>query len=427
MAIAHRNTQTASLAANGTALSVAKPIGLADGDVVVIHAVNAGGTASPSTVPTGFTFVKSQAVGTSSGLSVYIKVISSAAGEPATYGFAWGFSSRHLLVATAYSGVDNTTPQDAVATGQSNSLGTNTAPSITTVTADAWIVCGYAHGSAVTATWPAPMTEQADLATTRTLTTADEAIATAGATGTRTVTPSNSANNATTSMALRPASGGTTTTLSLAGATVPTRVGDPTLTEGAPGVTLSLGGASTATRVGAPTLTLGPVTLSLGGASTATRVGHPTLIPGISPAIIRVTRPPIGLAIEMRTPEGAGTTWDSHGDAEHIPKGISFSTRRGEGFAEGSCVLSRRVDREYPDLGLLDEAIIHGEDGSTAFEGRLAAVPRSYSEAHEVAPQFVGWMAHAKDRSITQIYVDRDPANWVAGSVERRQKWLDQG
>ncbi|MGI8592958.1 MAG: hypothetical protein ACR2ML_01060, partial [Solirubrobacteraceae bacterium] len=120
MAIAHRNTQTASLAANGTALSVAKPTGLADGAVVVIHAVNAGATASPSTVPTGFTLVKSHGIGFSTGLSVYIKVISSASGEPATYDFVWGASARHLLVATAYSGVDNTTPQDAAATGQNN-------------------------------------------------------------------------------------------------------------------------------------------------------------------------------------------------------------------------------------------------------------------------------------------------------------------
>jgi hypothetical protein len=208
MAIAHRNTQTASLLTSGTTLSVNKPTGLANGDVVVVHAVNAGSTASPSTVPTGFTFVREQNTGLDSQFydqSAYIKVISDAAGEPASYDFAWGASGRHLLVATAYSGVDNTTPQDATATGRGNNSGTNTVPSITTVTANAWIVCSYASTASVTCTWPAAMTERADLATGPTITTADEVRATAGATGTRTVTPSANNSNGTITMALRPA------------------------------------------------------------------------------------------------------------------------------------------------------------------------------------------------------------------------------
>jgi hypothetical protein len=173
--------------------------------VVVVHAVNAGGTASPSTVPTGFTFVREQDSRTFLDLSVYIKVVSNAANEPATYNFAWPVSSGHMLVATAYSGVNNTTPQDAVATGLSNASGTNTVPGITTVTAGAWIVCGYAQENIVTATWPTSMSERADLAVLGMITTADEPRASAGATGIRTVTPSSAGPNATITMALRPA------------------------------------------------------------------------------------------------------------------------------------------------------------------------------------------------------------------------------
>lgn len=147
--------------------------------------------------------------------------------------------------------------------------------------------------------------------------------------------------------------------------------------------------------------------------------------------VIRVTKPALGLSAEIRTPEGAGMTWDSHARAEERPRAISFSTRRGEGFGNASLTLSRRVDREYRDLGLLDELILYGEDGSTAFEGRLASSPRSLSDTHTIAPQFVGWMAHARDRKATQIYVDRDVSGWTEMPLVRKASltaggtWVD--
>jgi hypothetical protein len=164
----------------------------------------------------------------------------------------------------------------------------------------------------------------------------------------------------------------------------------------------------------------------MGGIVGTSRALLYTLSPPPAP-IIRVTKPSLGLSAEIRTPEGAGMTWDSHARAEERPRAISFSTRRGEGFGNASLTLSRRVDREYVDLGLLDELVLYGEDGSTAFEGRLASSPRSLSDTHTIAPQFVGWMAHARDRKATQIYVDRDVSAWVGMTVGRRAGYVGSG
>jgi len=99
---------------------------------------------------------------------------------------------------------------------------------------------------------------------------------------------------------------------------------------------------------------------------------------------------------------------------------LSFKTRQGDGFADAAVTLSRRIDQDYVDLGLLREVTVTGTDGSVAYEGRVAGMPRSMSTSHEMTVNMAGWMAHAKDRKITAIYVDRGLGRWGGPSVQRQ-------
>src|SRR5206468_3486810 len=97
-----------------------------------------------------------------------------------------------------------------------------------------------------------------------------------------------------------------------------------------------------------------------------------------------------------------------------------FRTKRGEGFSDSNLTLARRIDRDYVDVNLLDNVVIHGAEGSIAYEGRVQGVPRSLSSSHSLTMQAVGWMAHTRDRKMSEIYVDRDLSRWGTTSAARR-------
>lgn len=102
------------------------------------------------------------------------------------------------------------------------------------------------------------------------------------------------------------------------------------------------------------------------------------------------------------------------------PQDNNFSTELGEGFGTASFALSRRYDRDYPDLGLLNSFALVGEDGAIAYEGQVASIPRSVQEGHAVQVNAEGWMAHARRRPFTELYADRDLSGWLPMSRARR-------
>jgi len=135
--------------------------------------------------------------------------------------------------------------------------------------------------------------------------------------------------------------------------------------------------------------------------------------------------PPLELAVEVTDAAGVRTRWDPNdADAGNRPQGLTFNTKRGEGFAEAGVTLSRRIDRDYVDLNLFDDVAFFGADGSTAYEGRVAAQPRSFSQEHSISVQLAGWMSHARDRPFTAIFVDRDLGVWEAPSRGRQAALL---
>jgi len=135
--------------------------------------------------------------------------------------------------------------------------------------------------------------------------------------------------------------------------------------------------------------------------------------------------PPLDLAVEVTNAAGVRTRWDS-GDkvAGNRPQGLSFNTKRGDGFSEASVTLARRIDQDYPDLNLFDDVAFVGADGSVAYEGRISAQPRSFNDGHSISVALAGWMSHARDQPFTGIYVDRDLGAWQPPSRSRQATLL---
>jgi hypothetical protein len=131
-------------------------------------------------------------------------------------------------------------------------------------------------------------------------------------------------------------------------------------------------------------------------------------------------RPPLDLFAELVFPDGTTKRWDADQPlAKDQPMSTVTHSARYEGWADSRLTLARRIDIDYPDLGLLDGINIIGYDGSVAHEGRITSMPRSMSTEHSVGVLGQGWMGHAKDESFTELYVDRDLSKWVAPAAQR--------
>src|SRR5690242_2323996 len=120
-----------------------------------------------------------------------------------------------------------------------------------------------------------------------------------------------------------------------------------------------------------------------------------------------VNLPPLGLSVDVTLADGSRRRWDSNGAAADRPQGLTCTYRIGDGFADGGCTLSRRLDLDYNAQALLNDVAFIGDDGSVAYEGRISAVPRSVADTHSVQVQMAGWMAHARDRKCQLLGVDR--------------------
>lgn len=135
--------------------------------------------------------------------------------------------------------------------------------------------------------------------------------------------------------------------------------------------------------------------------------------------MIRATVP-LELSVEVQTSSGSRYRWGDNESPERRLLGVSFSTEIGDGFKSASGTLRRRFDTDYPDLNLVDTVSFIGADGSVAWEGRNAEMPRDLSDKSSIGVTLAGWMSHAKDRPFTEVFVDRDASAWQRPSVGRR-------
>lgn len=150
MAVARRASATATGTGTTPAVAKASLAGLADGDVVVItvHKDQASAGGSFSAVGTGWTKEAENlwsSGGRNHGAAVFRKVLTSVAGEPASWQFTSSVSDDWTIEAVAYSGVDNTTPIDAAIVGNAGVDNANPVPpAITLVTGGSMVVTMHA-------------------------------------------------------------------------------------------------------------------------------------------------------------------------------------------------------------------------------------------------------------------------------------------
>jgi hypothetical protein len=117
------------------------------------------------------------------------------------------------------------------------------------------------------------------------------------------------------------------------------------------------------------------------------------------------------LAMSVTHADGTVTRWGpDEPNPIGIPGDLTFGSQMPGGFKDLSCSLLRRIDIDYPDLGLFDTVRVYAPGNRTVWEGRMAQFPRSHGDGFSITPGAVGWSAHlTDDPSFTEVYVDRDP------------------
>lgn len=146
----------ASSSGNVTTLTISKPTGTAEGDVMVaaIGTVNA---TSISTPPSGWTLSRSIDNGTDLGLDVYYKV--AGASEPSSYDWVLSARLKHAGIICTYYG-NAASPGDQE-NGQATSSSTDhDAPTITPTVGNTKLVASYVILDSTTWTADASMTER---------------------------------------------------------------------------------------------------------------------------------------------------------------------------------------------------------------------------------------------------------------------------
>ncbi len=316
-AITYVASETAT-ANSATSVTINRPTGTVQSNVMVA-AIFIRNSNTVITPPAGWTQIRSDTEGSGDStltMRTYYKV--AGASEPANYQFSFA-NSRAVGAISTYSNVNTTNPIN-VHGGQTTSSTTNavTAPSVTTTVNNARLVgvFGMRQGSA-TYTPPGGMTERIDFGTGAgaqhvSMSSADQAFATAGATGTRVATASASNPNIGQLIALTPVSGpsySTTTALSASRSLVTT--GDSiTVT-----LTLTATGTNVPATISAPTLNVS----GTGGASAtfgaATPAGPQSLTSGV-PVVFTYTSTSVtaganagGVLTFKATPSDTNGTW----------------------------------------------------------------------------------------------------------------------
>ena len=200
--------RSASSAQNPTAtsLTINRPAGVVAGDVMVAGVGIRG--APVVTAPAGWTWIRTDAAGTSTTQAIYDRVVT--ASEPASY--TWSFSKSVPAAGgiSDYQGVNNAAPVNVSAgAGQNSNTTSIVAPSVTTTVAGAEVVGFFSVGGANSITPPTGMTERGEASSTAgssrvTWEGSDFTQATPGATGTRTATATAAHENVGALVALTP-------------------------------------------------------------------------------------------------------------------------------------------------------------------------------------------------------------------------------
>ena len=186
--VALRSLTTGQRSGGTTSAATAKPAGTASGDFLLFILTTYGTSAANSALPSGFTQIAVSSRSTSHDVKIGYKVAGNA--EPTSYTPTIPSNNAYRADLLAYTNVDvarlvnptiGTTPASSTA---------HNAPSITASSNNGKLVCMVSGGGGNLWTPPAEMTELTDAQTAAsyylTLSTAEQHLTAAGATGTRT-------------------------------------------------------------------------------------------------------------------------------------------------------------------------------------------------------------------------------------------------
>lgn len=197
---------SASGATAATSVTVTRPAGLAEGDVLIAQ-ITADSAPTISAAPAGWSTVVAPLSTYGARVFVYYKVVGTAT-EPASYTWTLSSAQKWNAAISSYSGVDGADPFDgAASTSVSNTSRSSVAvPSVTTTVAGAMVVGGVGVNSGGTSvTPPTDWTEAVEATGVQTTELAHVARPTTGATGTATWRLSKSIQAVGWLRALRPA------------------------------------------------------------------------------------------------------------------------------------------------------------------------------------------------------------------------------
>jgi hypothetical protein len=186
---------------NVTTLTVTKPAGVIDGDIMVAAiGIDGGSGVSITTPPAGWTLARRTDNGTAIGLAVYYKV---AASEGASYDWVFDTKAKHSGGICAY--YDNDAAPFDQENGQATASSTDhAAPTITPTVSNTMLVASYVIGALQTWTADAAMTERVDESSASTGLMMSDELWVSGATGTRTGVASGAAVGVTHMLSLKP-------------------------------------------------------------------------------------------------------------------------------------------------------------------------------------------------------------------------------
>ena len=196
-AVTHRASATQNNGAGSTSLTITKPAGAVEKDLLVaLVSVRNNGTV---TAPTGWTQVVNSAYSFYLRKSVWYKV--AGASEPANYTWTFGTSGAAAGGISAFYGIKTSTAPGplnvADTTPQTANSGTVTATSITTTTNNALVLAFFTARNNTTFTQAAGMTELYEVGASGGIDIATDSMiqVTAGATGNKTSTLGTSSRN----------------------------------------------------------------------------------------------------------------------------------------------------------------------------------------------------------------------------------------
>ena len=209
-AISYRSATTANNGAGASSLDLSTPAGVQADDVLIAVVGVRGGAGTTITTPSGWSLINSTNYNSNLLSSIYYRIASGS--EPSSTSFAFSSSEKASGVMAAYTGVDTSSPINAQDVQSNASSSTLTTPSVTTTTNDTMLVAAYGFARNTTLTEGSGMTLRGQDSstggggTTRTTSGLQDVIqSSAGSTGSKSMTASNSTVNIGHIIALKPA------------------------------------------------------------------------------------------------------------------------------------------------------------------------------------------------------------------------------